>query len=218
MYLYPFVIILPLIGAHRAPLAPLMTMPHSPSIASPVFLLGPSKPGTASLRTALHTLGYSPTMFADSPPANFSAAPSIANFDHSDDKSVVELGCRQSYAELAVRYPSAKFILTLDEVTLRFLDGTTLGSNSLRPKDDALENSCQDANQDRTYVLSLRAFFSRFDQENRVLEIVIDDELEADDGERWVRLCRFLGLGYSIVERKRLKTFPKDTRRVLWQN
>ena len=35
-------------------------------------------------------------------------------------------------------------------------------------------------------------------------------------GNKWPKLCHFLGLGYSIVERLHLRDFPKHENRKSW--
>lgn len=50
---------------------------------------------------------------------------------------------------------------------------------------------------------------SSLEKEGRWLEIALD-EREIYRGEKWLRLCKFLDLGYSVVERLNLKDFPSS--------
>lgn len=53
----------------------------------------------------------------------------------------------------------------------------------------------------------LSSFKSSLKSEGRLLELALDRR-EGYRGEKWLRLCKFLDLGYSVVERLKLKEFP----------
>ncbi|RDA82507.1 hypothetical protein CP532_3176 [Ophiocordyceps camponoti-leonardi (nom. inval.)] len=55
----------------------------------------------------------------------------------------------------------------------------------------------------------IRRFFSANDNPDRLLELFVGRRVPADQAENWVTLCRFLGLGYSVVERLKLWYFPR---------
>ena len=42
------------------------------------------------------------------------------------------------------------------------------------------------------------------------------EDSEARMGDKWVRLCEFLGLDYSVVERLHLRDFPRYEKRKSW--
>ncbi|RDA92224.1 hypothetical protein CP533_5706 [Ophiocordyceps camponoti-saundersi (nom. inval.)] len=54
----------------------------------------------------------------------------------------------------------------------------------------------------------IRRFFSR-NRPEQLLELFVGRRVPADQAENWVTLCRFLGLGYSAVERMKLWYFPR---------
>ncbi|RCI16433.1 hypothetical protein L249_2299 [Ophiocordyceps polyrhachis-furcata BCC 54312] len=53
----------------------------------------------------------------------------------------------------------------------------------------------------------VRRFFD-VNHPHQLLELFVGTTVPAEQAENWVTLCRFLGLGYSVVERLKLWYFP----------
>ncbi|KAF2088722.1 hypothetical protein K490DRAFT_63936 [Saccharata proteae CBS 121410] len=171
-----------------------------------VFVLGPSSSvQTSALNRALHRLGYASQ-----------AAPDQPTFTNIDSADFSNLRWSSDYALVADRVQNAKFILP----TSQREDTVTANANTANTKKRSTTGSPPQSVQMsqlrlleieayQNYTRSVHDFFSQSDREGQLLELSIDaPEPDMVLGDKWVRLCEFLGLGYSIVERLKLKDFP----------
>ncbi len=116
---------------------------------------------------------------------------------------------------MASLYPNAKFVLTLrrsEDAWLERIKRHTMcrmweGYEIVYGALEATHNEGAYLNAYRNHTYSVREFFASPGQEGRLLEMVID-EPESFKGEKWVRLCEFLGLGDKVVEKVQRQNFP----------
>jgi hypothetical protein len=134
---------------------------------------------------------------------------SIANYIHNSDFTVFAgPSFTLNYKHLASLYPSAKFILTLRQNETIWLHDLKLHVKTKQSEenwpfpfgdyDPELEDEVYlDAYQNHTD--SVREFFDLPSYEDRLLELVVNEE-EKEDG-NWRQLGKFLGLGDGVMER-----------------
>ncbi|KAH9909552.1 hypothetical protein F4778DRAFT_4206 [Xylariomycetidae sp. FL2044] len=58
------------------------------------------------------------------------------------------------------------------------------------------------------YIESIRDYFNASKKSEQLLELPLHPSDSGLQSQSWVRLCEFLGLGYSVVERFNLWRFP----------
>lgn len=185
--------------------------------SGPVYILGaPSSSGNgaagvARVGSALRTLGF-PTTYLPFLADDNGITNATTYYDH--------------YAAIVSREPGAKFILPADS-------SSPSESNWLRrllssPKEKQRTNGASlqprsntNGNDAHPHTLALRALFSQPAHSQQLLELRFDGNNEADSHQSnsvalppseqlqaWEQLCDFLGLGYSVVERLKLRRFP----------
>lgn len=185
-----------------------------------VFVIGLSRTGTTSLGDALETLSFRRTGWEDIRSRflfrSFSRGDLSFLIDRTFDFDAFEsLPWSLAYKEMAALYPDAKFILTLrksEDVWLESIKRHTMcrkwdGYEIIYGSLEATRNEDVYLEAYRNHTDSVRVFFSSPGQEGRLLEMVID-EPESFKGEKWSRLCDFLGLGDEVAERVRWVEFP----------
>ncbi|KAF9629091.1 hypothetical protein BFW01_g10294 [Lasiodiplodia theobromae] len=185
--------------------------------SGPVYILGtPSSSSSgdgaaavARVGSALRTLGF-PTTYL----------PFLADDDNGSNNNATTY--YDHYAAIISREPGAKFILPADSPSpsgsswLRRLLQEKQRTNgaSLQPRSNANDNT-------HPHTLALRALFSQPAHSQQLLELRFDGNNNADSHQSnsvalppseqlqaWEQLCDFLGLGYSVVERLKLRRFP----------
>lgn len=65
------------------------------------------------------------------------------------------------------------------------------------------------ANDTAARAESVQAFYSQAKNSDRLLELDVYASGQGVEQDKWIDLCSFLGLGYSMVERQKLWYFPK---------
>ena len=103
-------------------------------------------------------------------------------------KTYQEIPGNARYQDILTRCPDAKFIFATEKSEI--IDVSHGGSELLASN------------------LTCHPQFPGIDR-SKVLEIEIGG-VEKHAGETWEKLCRFLGLGYSVLERKGLRKFPGE--------
>lgn len=181
--------ILQLASCHQQPLS-------SHTSAAPVrnnriYILGSSQTGIAVISTALETLGYNRILPGDLPISSVDPA------SNQDTFSVLPM--ELEVEEHAIMSLGAKFILPVeyDNITqIKYSNVEGFGD------EQGLASVYQN------YTRSVHEFFAQSDQEPSLLEFQITKNSHRV-GDDWFKLCQFLGLGYSVVERFRLRQFPQ---------
>ncbi|KAB8293893.1 hypothetical protein EYC80_009369 [Monilinia laxa] len=201
MFFSPFITgLLPILTATSTQIA----APKHPNI----FILGDHAPSISALGSALQTLGYTHI----SPDTLNSSLPQLSTH------TFTEIPTNAASNELMIQYPNTKFIVPVSS--------TQRGENS---ESDLERRPC--ANSWLTHLAAwsrlskltsdtesaqvidtsqhdqLSSFKSSLKSEGRLLELALDKR-ENHRGEKWLSLCKFLDLGYSVVERLNLKDFP----------
>ncbi|OBT76331.1 hypothetical protein VF21_03324 [Pseudogymnoascus sp. 05NY08] len=101
--------------------------------------------------------------------------------------------------------PGAKFILPVEyDSILRMEDPNAEGFGDEQGFPNPYQN----------YTRLIHDYFVQSEQEASLLEFHITKNSDSV-GDDWPKLCQFLGLGYSVVERYRLRQFP-DGHGVAW--
>jgi len=161
----------------------------SPVPANQVYILGSSRTGIAVISTALQTLGYKQIPPGDLPISSRDPTPNQGTFSLLS----VELGIEK----YSIMSPGAKFILLVDNtMRIECPNEERFGAEQGYPKE---YQNCARPVQD---------YFIQSGQDASLLEfhITSNSDRMADD---WPKLCQFLGLGYSVVERYHLRQFPE---------
>ncbi|KAI1347957.1 hypothetical protein F5Y01DRAFT_230981 [Xylaria sp. FL0043] len=157
-----------------------------------VYILMPSNTASTAVSSALNTLGYS---YSDS-----TAGDGLGlDLDHSA-YTILQPGT--AYRNISRDNPGARFILP----NLATADSQSwLGSFSQEQR-AGKELRSED-------VDSIRAFFADMKGSGSGVSQLLELDVSAYDshtqGQTWVALCDFLGLGYSVVERLKLWRFPQ---------
>jgi hypothetical protein len=116
---------------------------------------------------------------------------------------------------MAELYPDAKFILSLRSKEDDWLESMKrhtrnrkwAGHRVVYGAKKAKDHEALYLEAYRNHTDSVRAFFAAPEMQGRLLEMVMD-EPEKEEGEKWRRLCDFLGLEVGSTEELNLKEFP----------
>ncbi|PHH76641.1 hypothetical protein CDD80_1355 [Ophiocordyceps camponoti-rufipedis] len=117
------------------------------------------------------------------------------------------LGFRRRNASADETVDSVYSVITPDDAnTYRYVTHARF----ILPSDSRLRGGADagfydDVGEGPMAVDELRNLFD----ERQLLELDVGRRASAEQAENWVRLCRFLGLGYSTVERMKLWYFPR---------
>ncbi|KAJ8062922.1 hypothetical protein OCU04_008169 [Sclerotinia nivalis] len=204
MFFSPFITgLLPILAATSTQIE----TPQHPSI----FILSDHAYSTSALGNALQTLGYT---YISSETLN-SSLPQLSTH------TFTELPTNAASNELMLQYPNTKFIVPVSSASKeenRVTDVerrpcanswlTHLAAWSKLLAKPASEIDAKEAIEIAQHE-QLDSVRSSLEKEGRLLEISLD-ERENHRGEKWLRLCKFLDLGYSVVERLNLKEFPSS--------
>lgn len=185
-----------------------------------VFVIGLSKTGTTSLGDALELLSYRRTGWEDIRSRFLFRAYTRGDLsllvDRTFDFDAFEdLPWSLVYREMAFLYPNAKFILTLRKSEDAWLESIKRhtkgrkwdGHETVYGAEEATGHEGAYLDAYRNHTDSVREFFASPGQEGRLLEFVIDQP-DISKGERWSRLCEFLGISDSKAMMMRQLEFP----------
>lgn len=159
---------------------------NSPS----VYILQTTPQATRASREALRALGYSRACSGTQPQCS-QAELTYSELSKSDD-----------ILEVLRPNGDSKFIIPLDfrvEDRSQVVQGYQSTSSSDR----------MSANETAARAESVQAFFSQAKNSHRLLELDVYASGQGVEQDKWIDLCSFLGLGYSMVERQKLWYFPK---------
>ncbi|KAM3064826.1 hypothetical protein ACMFMG_010464 [Clarireedia jacksonii] len=188
------------------PMLATSTQINTPQSQQPaIFILGDHASHTAAVGTALRTLGYTHTVLNDS-------------FPQLSTHTYTELPTASIPNDLTIQYPNSKFILPITSTSKsdsqferRPCANSWLGLLAAW-KSDSRPNVSGDLENNAQHEQLRRSL-----ERGRLLEIALD-ERESRRGEKWLMLCEFLDLGYSVVERLKLKEFPsvREEKKASW--
>ncbi|KAF2813055.1 uncharacterized protein BDZ99DRAFT_517345 [Mytilinidion resinicola] len=167
----------------------------------PIILLKTTTTSTVPLRNALALLGYE--QLAISTITRNSTRQQT--YDTEGEKLFVELhwAIDDDFATLASLYPSARFILPVPEHPAE----SSRARKWARRATGASVSNLVEKLEAYQYAASVRNYFHDCNEETRLLEVK-NGWLGDRSGDCWVQLCEFLGMGYSVVERMKLRKFP----------
>ncbi|KFY36805.1 hypothetical protein V494_04971 [Pseudogymnoascus sp. VKM F-4513 (FW-928)] len=161
----------------------------SASLPVQVYIIGSSRTGIAVVSTALQTLGYKQMQPGGPPISSADQAFSHGTFGILSEELEIE--------EHSIMSSGAKFIFPVD------LDDTVAQIQYINGG-EGFGGEHGFASLYRSNPRSIRGFFAQSDQEANLLELRITKNSDRV-GDDWPKLCQFLGLGYSVVERYRLR-------------
>ncbi|KAI0380763.1 hypothetical protein F5Y04DRAFT_256662 [Hypomontagnella monticulosa] len=151
----------------------------------PIYILKTDQPATNALGKALGRLGY------------------IRGSRRASANTYIEVTSGSQLVEIASSHRDVKFILPRS--------GFNIASDAC----DSwwMGGACHDQNStqlmtEEEHVWLARNVFSE-DESSRGLELDVLALEKAAQAENWVTLCKFLGMGYSMVERMSLWHFPQ---------
>ncbi|KAI0883199.1 uncharacterized protein GGS22DRAFT_168102 [Annulohypoxylon maeteangense] len=167
------------------------------SPSAPIFVLRTTQTATSVLGKALSKLGY---IHQDSRQGNSTAA--------SNTNTYVEVSSDAQLLEITKSHPEAKFIIPR---------GSRLGEEGLgrtwwwgRESGGGAEMVMTTTTMgDGRGTWFAQAFTEKRIGDDGILELDVLALEKGAQAENWVRLCDFLGLGYSVVERFGLWHFPQ---------
>jgi hypothetical protein len=163
------------------------TQGNSPS----VYILQTTPQATRASAQALRALGYSQACTTGSQAQCSQAGPTYTELSTGED------------ALDAFRPDSdSKFIIPWD---LRAQHQNQVHGHQRRSS--SLDHTS--ANDTVARAESVQAFYTRAKDSDRLLELDVYASGQGVEQDKWIDLCSFLGLGYSMVERQKLWYFPK---------
>ncbi|KAI1104850.1 hypothetical protein F4804DRAFT_168619 [Jackrogersella minutella] len=165
-------------------------------LSSPVFILKTTHPATTALSKALDTLGYSRLVSG-----------SDSHNQGTVTTTYVEVTSDTQLTEIAKSHPEARFIIPRGS-SRRIGDGLAGIGSMWRKRDASLEQESVRSLAEEGDVWLAHSFFSEKDLDG-ILELDVLALEKGVQAENWVRLCDFLGMGYSVVERLGLWRFPQ---------
>ncbi|KAI2629087.1 hypothetical protein GGS26DRAFT_112556 [Hypomontagnella submonticulosa] len=154
----------------------------------PIYILRTDQPATNVLGKALGRLGYS------------------RGSRRASSNTYIEVASGSELVEIAASHRDAKFILprgglSTGDVAPESCDSWWMGG------------ACHDQNSTQLMTEEEHAWLARNvfseDESSRGLELDVLALEQAAQAENWVALCKFLGMGYSMVERMSLWHFPQ---------
>lgn len=165
------------------------TQGNSPS----VYILQTTPQATRASAQALRALGYSKACTTGSEAQCSQAGPTYTELSTGEDA-------------LDAFNPNgdSKFIIPWDLRAQR--EGQVYGHQK-RSSSSSLSHTS--ANDTVSRLESVQAFYTRAKDSDRLLELDVYASGQGVEQDKWIDLCSFLGLGYSMVERQKLWYFPK---------
>lgn len=165
--------------------------PNNPQTNSPsVYILQTTPQATRASAEALRALGYSRACTGSHPECS-QAGPTYSELSTGEDA-------------LDAFRPNgdSKFIIPWD---LRAQHSFQIHGH--QQKRSSSEYTL--ANDTAARAQSVQAFYTQAKDSNRLLELDVYASGQGVEQDKWIDLCSFLGLGYSMVERQKLWYFPK---------
>lgn len=175
-----------LLSTQEPSAAPSHTRGNSPS----VYILQTTPQATRASAEALRALGYSRACTGSHPECS-TAGPTYSELSTGEDA-------------LDAFRPNgdSKFIIPWD---LRAQQSSQVyGGHQKRSSSDRAS-----ANDTAARAESVQAFYNQAKDSQRLLELDVYASGQGVEQDKWIDLCSFLGLGYSMVERQKLWYFPK---------
>lgn len=177
-------------------------------------LLSTQEPSNAGTQ---HTKGNSPSVYIlqTTPQATRASAQALHALGYS--KACTTEQCNQAgptYTELSTGEDAldafrpdgdSKFIIPWD---LRAQRESQIYGHHKRSSSSASLGQAS-ANDTLARAESVQAFYTRAKDSDRLLELDVYASGQGVEQDKWIDLCSFLGLGYSMVERQKLWYFPK---------
>lgn len=164
---------------------PSHTQANSPS----VYILQTTPQATRASAQALRALGYSQACTGSHPECS-QAGPTYSELSTGEDA----LNAFKPNGD-------SKFIIPWD---LRVQHSSQVYGHHKRSA-----SSDHTSANDTARAESVQAFYTRAKDSNRLLELDVYASGQGVEQDKWIDLCSFLGLGYSMVERQKLWYFPK---------
>ncbi|TGO61899.1 hypothetical protein BOTNAR_0122g00210 [Botryotinia narcissicola] len=198
MFFSPFITgLLPILAATSTQIE----APQHPSI----FILSDHASSTSAMGNALQTLGYT----------HISAETLNSSLPQLSTHTFTEVSMDGASNELMIHYPNTKFIVPVSssqkygggEIDVERSPCANSWLNHLAMWSKLLQyTSNVHAVEDVDFAQPEKSdsVTSSLKKEGRLLEMVLDEQ-ENYRGEKWLKLCKFLDLGYSVVERLNLK-------------
>ncbi|KAF2493927.1 hypothetical protein BU16DRAFT_60009 [Lophium mytilinum] len=175
--------------------------PSTTNTMPPIIVLRTSTTGTVPLNKALTLLGYEQLAIS----TFTEKSTRQQSYDTKGEKLFAELdwAIDDDFETLASSCPSTKFILPVPEHPSQSSRAKKWARQATRAN---VLNLVEELEKYQ-YAVSVRNYFHDRGEEGRLLEVV--NGWHGDrSGDSWVRLCAFLEMGYSVVERKKLRKFP----------
>ncbi|KAI1214646.1 uncharacterized protein F4807DRAFT_4666 [Annulohypoxylon truncatum] len=173
------------------------------SASQPIFVLKTSQTATSVLSKALGKLGY---IHQEARQGNYSAS-STPNIN-ANTNTYVEVTSDAQLLEISRAHPEAKFIIPSGSQLFSASEDGAPGSWWGRQRASGAELVGGEGGG----IWFAQDFLSEKNENEKLDEVLELDVLALEKGaqaENWVRLCDFLGLGYSVVERLSLWHFPQ---------
>ncbi|KAI3394576.1 hypothetical protein diail_2567 [Diaporthe ilicicola] len=164
---------------------PSRTQGNSPS----VYILQTTPQATRASTEALRALGYSRACSGSQPECS---QPELTYSELSTSEDVLDVFRPDG---------DSKFIIPWD---FRVEQRSQVQGYRKRSPSDSWS-----ANDTATRAEPVLAFLSEAKSSHRLLELDVYASGQGVEQDKWIDLCSFLGLGYSMVERQKLWYFPK---------
>ncbi|KAI1405973.1 hypothetical protein F4819DRAFT_442392 [Hypoxylon fuscum] len=165
------------------------------AIVSPsIYVLRTSQPATNALGKALDTLGYNRLG---------SVLDSVDQIASSD--TYIEISSSAQFLNVTRSFPEAQFILPSSKGN----DGSSDMCAWSWVGGACHDWRSSDLLGEEDHVQLARTLFSEEERSQVFLELDVLALEKAAQAENWVELCKFLGMGYSMVERLKLWHFPQ---------
>lgn len=176
-----------LLSTQEPSTAPSHTQTNSPS----VYILQTTPQATRASAQALRALGYSQACTGSHPECSH-AGPTYSELSTGEDA----LNAFKPNGD-------SKFIIPWD---LRVQHSSSQVHGHQRRSAPSGHTS---ANDTAARIESVQAFYTQAKDSDRLLELDVYASGQGVEQDKWIDLCSFLGLGYSMVERQKLWYFPK---------
>ncbi|KAI1452706.1 hypothetical protein F4805DRAFT_446366 [Annulohypoxylon moriforme] len=162
------------------------------SSPAPIFVLKTTHTATSVLSKALSKLGYIHQDPNTSRQSNYTS--------NIEANTYVEVTSDTQLLEIANLHPEAKFIIPR---------GSRLSASSSWWGSELMTTREASSGSGGGGSWFAQPFVSEKEEVNGILELDVLALEKGAQAENWVRLCDFLGLGYSVVERFGLWHFPQ---------
>lgn len=173
---------------------PSNTPSHTQGNSPSVYILQTTPQATRASAEALRALGYSRACTGPEPSQCSQTGPTYSELTTGEDA----LNAFRPNGD-------SKFIIPWD---LR-VQHTTSQVRHGSQKSSSSSSNHTPANDTAARAESVQAFYTQAKDSDRLLELDVYASGQGVEQDKWIDLCSFLGLGYSMVERQKLWYFPK---------